>query len=865
MGKKQLSSKTKTTAKRTIESHGLSSHVANTGRMPTGNGNKTSVLDVGGSPVLGLAIGAGLTLTFLMPVDSISGVLGDGLPWVAFWLATSLLIAWLSWRRWLERCVSDLTLPVCTARSQVVLAYAWLLVLVWAVSVTILQWQQGNDRYSVNMLWQYVGTAFCSLALASYCTTPQRRGRLMILLILFGAGLSAHGLYQYFVSMPANRVAFEQDPIGMMRQAGIEATLGSQGYQQFKNRVESTEPFATFALANSLATVLGMTFVLSLAFALRDWLRRRNVISAVVWLITLVLIGSVLVLTKSRAAWIGTALATVGLMLSAAWSQIALRKPLLWIGSIGSVAVLGLGYIGFRQDPEVFLEATKSLQYRFEYWIATTAMIADHLLTGVGLGQFQSHYTWYKLPQASETVADPHNWILDILATTGVGGGVVWLMFAGILWRYRRSILRQNQLTTTMAREIDRDRVLEQGHDGESTGVAPRMTSVKPRDSKSARERSSLGEANWPLFAGAALGIPVTIMLGLPIGNFPDLIPLLITAITMSVLGVAIYRLAGGPMVVADVTPLGSAIPPPSAERPQSTEWITNQAANLGESWCWLWPSVVWSVSLLAAGGWMVAGVTLPMALLLAVWVGEWGNRAEPELEVWRFERNRWLLGQLGKVTIFGLFLWSAWNPVINLRAILDSANFSGRLSVETLQQGTEVDQLDPRPWRLLARHWVEEAISGKLGEPAKANEAIEQWIQRDSADTNTYRNAADLTWLLAFAETQRGNGDSAEKLLSRTLQLYRSAEERYPNNATSVLQLAAIQEAIGSHETAVGLADRAKELDQSHNHRDRKLEIQSIWWPGFHAQDSTIGTRSRNDFYVPASEVLKRISSSSR
>ena len=50
---------------------------------------------------------------------------------------------------------------------------------------------------------------------------------------------------------------------------------------------------------------------------------------------------------------------------------------------------------------------------------ATAAMIADHTLLGCGPGNFQEHYARYKLPQASETVGDPHNFLLEIWATAG--------------------------------------------------------------------------------------------------------------------------------------------------------------------------------------------------------------------------------------------------------------------------------------------------------------------------------------------------------------------------------------------------------------------------------------------------------------
>ncbi len=69
-------------------------------------------------------------------------------------------------------------------------------------------------------------------------------------------------------------------------------------------------------------------------------------------------------------------------------------------------------------------------------------MIAEHPLLGCGPGNFKNAYTAYKLPEASEEVADPHNFVLEIWATAGTLtmlvfvaalGGFFWVTGGG--WR----------------------------------------------------------------------------------------------------------------------------------------------------------------------------------------------------------------------------------------------------------------------------------------------------------------------------------------------------------------------------------------------------------------------------------------------
>ena len=831
MGKKQLSSKKQNgTTPRPAQRDGQRDNESN--RQGAAHGTNHSPADtslIESSPLVALAIGAGMTVTLLMPTDSVSGALGDGLPLVAYWLMVPFLFTWLIGKQFLASDASD---QVILQRSTVIVGYAWAPVLIWATTVVLVHWGQGNERWSINSLWQYFGAAFCTLAFTTYATTPSRRRDLLQLFLLLSVGLAIHGLYQYFISMPADRRAFELDPIGSMRQAGIDATIGSQAYQQFRNRVHSTEPFSTFALANSLAVVLGVATVLGFGMAIGEWLKCRRWRALLPWLVVCLLVGVVLILTKSRAAWIGTAVGSAGLMLTVIWSRRELRKPMMLVAALGVVGALVLGWIGYRQDRLVFLEATKSFQYRIEYWIATGEMISDHLLAGVGLGQFQHHYTWYKLPQASETVADPHNWVMEILATTGIGGALAWCMFGGVIWRWRRKIM---STPTAGGLSLQED--------------SPALPSAKSSPWIWANQPES-SPRKW-LFVGAFLGLPLSIMLGLPLGQLPDFVPLFWATIGVTTLGLWLF--------ISDTHAAGG----------------SEQTAGSNESWplvCGIqsgilfWAAVVWGISLLAAGGWMVPGVCLVIWLFIAIGLGALSEKIGPLTSSgWPVKRLYWLLLQMGKIAIFATFLGTAWNPVMNLLPVLNSLNSSRRIDVPTLQKATEIDPLDPRPWQFLARYQVEAALSGSANSQEKALTSIEKWLSWNPASAAMQRNAGDWAWLMATAMNLAGKGDIDADMLRVALRYYRQAEERFPNDAGYVLQLAAIHEAVGDHETAVGLAERANQLDQSHSHLDRKLEIQSIWWPGFNPADSTMNSRSTDPHLVPATEVLHRILPSSR
>ena len=82
-------------------------------------------------------------------------------------------------------------------------------------------------------------------------------------------------------------------------------------------------------------------------------------------------------------------------------------------------------------DRDRLAQASKSFGYRLQYWQSSLQMIADHPWLGCGPGNFQDAYTRYKLPEASEEIADPHNFLLEIWATAGTPAALAFLAVLG--------------------------------------------------------------------------------------------------------------------------------------------------------------------------------------------------------------------------------------------------------------------------------------------------------------------------------------------------------------------------------------------------------------------------------------------------
>src|SRR5207302_612447 len=74
---------------------------------------------------------------------------------------------------------------------------------------------------------------------------------------------------------------------------------------------------------------------------------------------------------------------------------------------------------------------SNSLDFRWKYWVAAARVFRQHPLTGVGWNNFGLHYLGVRLPEASEEVKDPHNFLVRFFVEAGlIGGGlaVAWLL-----------------------------------------------------------------------------------------------------------------------------------------------------------------------------------------------------------------------------------------------------------------------------------------------------------------------------------------------------------------------------------------------------------------------------------------------------
>lgn len=340
----------------------------------------------------------------LVPCDATSVFIGSSLPQTMLALFTGLLAA--------AGVALTGSAPRISGRETVIALTA----LVWLIAVTLIAGDGVNPRTAWLGCWHVIGLGGIYYTSRLVIFGSNARGLVITILISGSMALSLQAVYQVAVDFPADRAEYLADPEGMLKRNGVDAPAGSPARKRFEDRfLESREPIATFALANSLAVFLSGGLVL-LAGCL---VSSASAVDR--WRIALALAASLAIfaawfLTKSRTAYVGIFCGLVYWLVLAKFANTSpqlirrLRAAMLAAGVLSVVAFVWF----MKNDSLVLSEAFYSLRFRFEYWYATAQMIFQHGATGIGLGNFQAYYPAYKLELASETIADPHNWVLDM-------------------------------------------------------------------------------------------------------------------------------------------------------------------------------------------------------------------------------------------------------------------------------------------------------------------------------------------------------------------------------------------------------------------------------------------------------------------
>ncbi len=214
--------------------------------------------------------------------------------------------------------------------------------------------------------------------------------------------------------------------------------------------------YGTFSQPNPFAGYLNLTLPLGYAFLLAGVAsaasRRRDLLTLrsgllLVWLAG---VGGALLMSFSRGAWLGLAVALVAITLL--YSR---RSALVMAGSgvlLAAILILGSAnllpsaitqrFTTVSDYVRVFdvrgvkvTDANFAVVERMAHWQAAWGMIQDRLWFGYGAGNYPAAYPRYSLAGWQEPLGHAHNVLLNVTAETGVVGLSAYVFFlAAALW-----------------------------------------------------------------------------------------------------------------------------------------------------------------------------------------------------------------------------------------------------------------------------------------------------------------------------------------------------------------------------------------------------------------------------------------------
>lgn len=744
---------------------------------------------------------------------------GDGLPVVMLWLA--LAVMWCLFQVGRTRIRYRFGLPDA---AVVILTAAY------AASALVAVFQ-GTARPAVNMLWEAVGFALVFLFLRQF-EWPTRRVRAVLsVMVATAVGLSAYGLYQYGVEMPAVRAAYRSDPARYLELAGLgEYVNQPEALRLFENRFFSVEPLATFALTNSLAGFLlpwGIVLAAAAGYtAVGAWhaakraLRRfrasgRNeapaaeppgegaaILRALVLLAATSALGLCLILTKSRAGYLAALLGVIGL----AWSHrevLGRRIYLVFLAAAAALALLaGTALALGGLDPLVLYEAGKSLLFRGQYWQATWGMIRSQPWLGCGPGNFRFVYARFKLPDAVEDISDPHNFLLEVWASAGIFALAALLVLLAIFFfRIRR------------CGKVSRTTPSDDTTPSDELGI-PKPAAPLVAESGEGRRLTAALIVAWPL--GFALSLlssaPQTfssLMVGLPAA-----------LITFWALGT--WRRA--PARADGATPAGEA------------------------GLCGLAAAVLlihWS----ASGGWSFAAVSQSFWLLAAAglsWLEDAPRSSSASSSARIAPDFHDVPGSVAYGTAAGLALLTilcystAYAPVLRCRALMEQvprSDFDPLPALTALDAASRADPLAVEP--LLRRLAVLSAALADRGEaspPGLVRQAFDRASLRHDLDRTAARlrelspNSDSAAFSIALAYLQAAEGSDDPEALRKAEAAVRRAMELQPGQVLYRARLADVLQRQGKSAEAEREAEMALRQDDAIANPERKLPAE---WRG--------------------------------
>ena len=292
--------------------------------------------------------------------------------------------------------------------------------LVFLAAAVIASFFASNKRAAINASLTLLAPVCMAILLIQLLNSHAKIKLLLIAITSLGIVASWQSSEQFFVSNNIMLDEYRDDPNTILEPLGIQP--GTLNHMLLEHRLYSKDVRASFTTSNSAGSFAVLASFAAIAL-LAERLKNRksspapllNFILPVLALAA-VLFGLFLTRSKGAIAAFLIALAIFTLLLRSSRPKISknIILVIILVGLCALVPVIIWYGLKFGRLP-----GGNSMLVRWQYWQASSKMILDYPLTGVGGGNFPSFYPHYKPSAASETVSDPHCFVLSIISQYG--------------------------------------------------------------------------------------------------------------------------------------------------------------------------------------------------------------------------------------------------------------------------------------------------------------------------------------------------------------------------------------------------------------------------------------------------------------
>lgn len=278
-----------------------------------------------------------------------------------------------------------------------------------------------NKRAAITEAVCFVAPLLTAILLVQILDSPAKIKLLLTCIVALAVVSAYQCTEQLLFSNQMTIDQYERAPQTILEPLGIQP--GTFQHFMLEHRLYTRGIRGFFTTSNSAGSFLLMASFAAIALFADKFKNRKSNSSRPLHLVPCALaLATVLfgfALTKSKgaiAASIPAATAFIALLYFRDWITKHKKNILLVCLLLAVVAAAAIVRYGLTHGR---LPGGNSMLVRWQYWHASAKMYADNPLTGVGPGNFAKAYQQYKPPEALESIADPHNFLLSLLTQYG--------------------------------------------------------------------------------------------------------------------------------------------------------------------------------------------------------------------------------------------------------------------------------------------------------------------------------------------------------------------------------------------------------------------------------------------------------------